>query len=283
MDPNAFAAPEHTSLSTALSSFDTPRTSYTEDWGAGKPDIVQEHADSDGGSIAKMRGPTKREKLRGLTRKTKAKTKKILHIHGEAATDGELNGDAHGVLDNIEADPAFNPGKLMKEKPLTVRGAAEKTTGKLHSIASMVAHPSKNVRNKALRTTADQLANAERPYLSQNAKRELVEAHDELRHAQTRSTLGQGISEEARVVLEEDSRQKIEEIEKHQESLAVAYTTTRHVNRVRVVSKKLVKFPEKEAFVEEDGNGNVVRYLWLKWLGNVNSPDLAVLRAHSGC
>ena len=283
MDRKAFAAPKRTSLITTLSSSDTPRALSSEDGGAGKPVIIQEYADSSDGSIAKMRGPTKREKLRGLRRKTKAKTKKLLHIHGEASTDGELDGDAHGVLDNIEADPAFNPGKLVKEKPFTVRGAAEKTTGKLHSIASTVAHPTKNLKNKALRTTADQLAKAERPFLSQNANRELLEAHEELRRAQNPSTGGHGISEEKRIVLEADSRQKIEEIEKHRESLAVAYTTTRHVHRVRVVPKEHMKFPEKEAFVERDGNGTVVRYLWLRWLGNVSLRDLAVVMAHPGC
>lgn len=290
MDHDAFAAPERTSLVTNLSPSDTPRTSYSEDHVAGKPGIVQEHADSDDESIARMGGPTKREKLRSLTRKTKAKTKKLLHIHGEASTDGELDGNANGALDNIEADPAFNPGKLVKAKPFTVRGAAEKTTGKMHSIASTVAHPTRNTRSKAIRTAADQLAKAERPFLSQNADHELLEAHEELLRAQEPSSIGHGVREEERIGLEEerirweeDSRQRIEEIEKQRESLAVAYTTTRHVHRVRVVPKEHIKLPDKEAYVERDGDGNVVRYLWLQWLGDVSLPDLPVVRAHSDC
>lgn len=281
MDRDAFAAPARTSLMTTWTPLDTPRTSYSEDHGAGKPYIVQEHADSDDGSIAKMRGPSKREKLRGLTRKTKAMTKKLLHIQGESSADRELDGDAYGVLDNIEADPAFNPGKLVKEKPFTVRGAAEKTTGKLHSIASTVAHPTKNLKDRAIRTTADQLAKAERPFLSQNANRELLEAHQDLRRAQNPRSLGHSIPEKERNVLEEDSRRKIEDIEKHRDSLAVAYTTTRHVHRVRVVPKEHMQFPEKDAFVERDGNGNIVGHLWSRWLGNVRRPDLAVVKAHA--
>ncbi|KAI4135255.1 MAG: hypothetical protein LQ347_000826 [Umbilicaria vellea] len=281
MDRDAFVAPARTSLMTTWSPPDTPRTSYSEDRDAGKPYIVQEYAESDDGSIAKMRGPSKREKLRGLTRKTKAKTKKLLHIHGDASADRELDGEAYGVLDNIEADPAFNPGKLVKEKPFTVRGAAEKTTSKLHSIASTVAHPTKNLRDKAIRSTADQLAKAERPFLSQNANRELLEAHQDLRRVQNPRSLGHGIPEKERKILEEISKRKIEDIEKHRDSLAVAYTTTRHVHRVRVIPKEHMQFPEKEAFVERDGNGNIVGHLWLRWLGNVRGPDLAVVKAHA--
>lgn len=227
-----------------------------------------------------MRGPSKRDKLRGLTGKTKAKTKKLLHIHGEASADGELDGDTHGVLANIEADPAFNPGKLVKEKPFTVRGAAEKTTGKLHSIASTVVHPTKSLRNKTMRTMADQLAKAERPFLSHNANGELLEAHEELRRAQDPSSVGHGISEKERIVLEKDSRQKIEDIEKYRESLAVAYTTTRHVHRVRVVPREHRQFPDTEAFVERDNNGDIVRYQSLRWLGHVSLLDVAVVGSH---
>lgn len=280
MDQDAFAAPARPSLITTLSPPDTPRTSHSEDHSADRPYLVQEHAESDDGSIAKMRGPSKREKLRGLTRKTKAKTKKLLHIHGDASADRDPDEDAYGVLDNIEADPAFNPGKLIQEKPFTVRGAAETTTGKLHSIVSAVAHPAKNLRDKAIRTTADQLAKAERPFLSQNANRELLEAHQDLRRAQDPSSVGHDIPEKERIVLEENSRRKIEDIEKHRDSLAVAYTTTRHVHRVRVVPKEHMQFPEKEAFVERDATGNIVGHLWLRWLGNVRRPNLAVVEAH---
>ena len=272
MEPNALAAPKRTSLVVTSSSSDTLRTSCSDDHGSGKPDMVHEHADSSDGSIAKMRGPTKREKLRGLKKRTKAKTKKLLHIHGGAPTDGELDEDEGGVLDNIEADPAFNSGKLVREKPLTVGGAAKKTADTFHSFASAVVNPSKKFKSKATRTAADQLAKAERPFLSQNADRELLAAHEDLRSAQTPSSTSHGISEEKLNALKEESSQMIEELEKHRESLAVAYTTTRHLHRVRVVKTESWKFPERETFIERDSNGVFMRYLWAKWLGYVSLP-----------
>ena len=272
MEPNALDAPKRTSLVVTLSSSDTLRASCSDDHGSGKPDMVQEHADSSDGSIAKIQGPTKRGKLRGLQRRTKAMTKKLLHIHGGAPADGELDEDEDGVLDNIKADPAFNSGKLVKEKPLTVGGAAKKTADTLHSFASTVVHPSEKFKSKATRTAADQLAKAERPFLSQNTDRELLEAHEDLRSAQTASSTSHGISEEKLHALKENSSQKIEELEKHRESLAVAYTTTRHVNRVRVVKREFMKFPERETFIQRDSNGVFMRYLWAKWLGYVSLP-----------
>ncbi|KAL2047929.1 hypothetical protein ABVK25_011198 [Lepraria finkii] len=47
-------------------------------------------------------------------------------------------------------------------------------------------------------------------------------------------------------------------MEVHRESLRAAWTTRRHVRRVRVVPKR---------YVERDDGGNFVRYDWLGWLG----------------
>ncbi|KAI9822581.1 MAG: hypothetical protein M1827_000300 [Pycnora praestabilis] len=209
----------------------------------------------------------KRNRLRELTTRTKVKTKKLLRIDGirdQSDGDGEDDHeDRHEPLDNITGNPAFEPKNLLRKKRVSVGGTADKALGTLQSVASLVAHPKTAVKSKASRTTAGKLSQAEHPYLSQKADLEFLKAHDDLHEAE--SSRG-GTSDDERDPAAEE-RKKLEELEGHRESVRVAWTTSRHIHRARVVPKRHLNIPDSSFFEEKDAHGNFVRYRWGEWLG----------------
>lgn len=223
---------------------------------------------SDDGSIEKMPGPSKRKRLSGLSRRTRAKTRNLFKMDG-AAEDDRSENEGEGPLDDMKRDPAFNSSQLIKKKPFRPGKTADKTLGAIQSIGNAVVHPIKSAKSTATRTTAGQLSKAERPFLSQKADMEFLQAHDNLKRAESTSSSKQGTSDEERESLIGGHRDKIREMEEQREGLRAAWTTSRHVRRVRVVPKRHINFPHNEYFVERDERGEFVRYDWLKWLGYV--------------
>ena len=98
---------------------------------------------------------------------------------------------------------------------------------------------------------------------------EFLQAHDNLKRAESTSSSKQGTSDEERNSLLGGHRDKIREIEEHRESLRAAWTTSRHVRRARVVPKRHINFPNNEYFLKKNERGELVGYDWLKWLGYV--------------
>lgn len=237
------------------------------------PETTQGHelgqtSSSDDGSIDKMPGPSKKERLSGFTRRTKAKTKKFLKLDG-AAVDEMSEHEEEGPLDSIKNDAAFNSSQLMKKKRLRPGKTADKTLGAIQSIGNAVVHPVKSAKRTATRTTAGQLSKAERPFLSQKSDIEFLQAHDNLNRAESTSSSKQGTSDGEQESLIGSHRDKIREMEEHRESLRAAWITSRHVRRVRVVPKRHFIFPDNENFVHRNERQEFVRYDWLKWLGYV--------------
>lgn len=210
---------------------------------------------------------SRRERLSGLTSKTKEKTKKLLRV--DNSLDEQPESDDDDIFDNIEHNAAFNTSALVKQKRLRPGKAADKTLSNIKSLGKAVVHPVDSIKSKATRTTAGQLSKADRPYLSQKADLEYLDAHDNLKRAESTGSSKQGTSDEEQESVIGGHRDKIRELEAHRESLRVAWTTSRHVRRVRVVPKRHINFPENEYFVERNGRGEFARYDWLKWLGYV--------------
>lgn len=225
---------------------------------------------SDDGSTEKIIGTSKRKRLSSLTRRTKEKTKKFFKLDG-AAVDELSKDEEEDLLDNMKNDPAFNSSQLVKKKRFRPGKTVDKTLGAIQSIGNAVVHPIKSAKSTAIRTTAGQLSKAERPFLSQKADREFLQAHDNLKRAESTSSSKQGTSDQEQESLIGGHRDKIGEMEEHRESLRAAWTTSRHVRRVRVVPKRHINFPDNEKFVERDERGGFVNYNWLKWLGYVMS------------
>ena len=223
---------------------------------------------SDDGSLVKMPAMSKRKGFSGLTRRTKATTKNLLRLDG-APEDGRSEEGGEGLLDDMKHDPAFNSSQLIKKKTVRPGKTAHKTLGAIQSIGNAVVHPMQSARSTVTKTTANQLSKAERPFISQKSDVEFLQAHENLNRAESTSPSKQGTSEEEQESLIGGHRDKIREMEENRESLRAAWTTSRHVRRVRVVPKRQINLPDNECFVERDKHGAFVRYDWLKWLGYV--------------
>ena len=220
--------------------------------------------DSDDGSIDKLT-LSKIQRLSGLKSRVKAKTKKLLKIDG-TAVGSDSGDDEHHPLDKIDHDPAFNPSRLSKQKQTSPTVAARKTKDAIKTIGSTIAQPKDAIKGTITRTTAGQLSKTERPYLSKKADLDYLEVHDKLKRMESISSR-KGISDEEQEAIIGIHKDKLREMEAHRESLRAAWTTSRHVRRVRVVPKRHINLPEDEYFVVRDANGVFIHYDWLKWLG----------------
>lgn len=234
--------------------------------------------DSNDESTDELPSPSRRQRLSGLKKRTKAKTKKLLKIDGREVDRQPDEEEDAATLDNIRHDPAFNPSQLQKAKDDYVGGTANKTLRALQSAATSVIHPKNAIKSKATKYTASRISKTQRPYLSQKADLEFLHAHDNLERAESTTSSRQGISDESEGAVISSHRDKIREMEAHRESLHAAWTTGEHVKRVRVVPKRHIDFPDDEFFVDRDGNGDVVRYDWLKWLGYVWASSIRFLK-----
>lgn len=111
---------------------------------------------------------------------------------------------------------------------------------------------------------------AERPYLGPESDLEFLQAHDNLKHAESSRSSEQGTSDDESNAAVRSHKERFHEIEAHRESLCAAWTTSRHVRRVRVVPKRHIGRPQNEDFARRDEHGKLVRYDLLRWLGHVS-------------
>lgn len=228
--------------------------------------IVSEDNSTSGPEVHK-----KRKQLKSFTKKTKERTKKVFHVNDQVTSDNDPDVEGIKIIEN---DPAFDPGVLWKQQEKSPE-ATGKTHEKLHSVAATILHPKQSMKNKATKVAAGKLSSAERPYLSRNADLEFLNAHKEMNQAgSSESSLFNKSADEANATVH-DYRSKVAELEAHRESLRVAWMTSRHMNRVQVISKPRILYPDTVKFYANHGNGSHHKFDWLNWLGHVRSPDLA--------
>ena len=242
------------------------RTSDASHLNVSKTNAEEGTSSSDDGSMENIPSPTTRQRLSSLAGRIKAKTKKLSSLGGVDA-DEQSQDNQEDPLRILKTDPAFNSSQLIKKRRYRPAKSADQMLGAIQSLGSAVVHPVKTAKSTATRTTASQLSKAERPFLSQKADIEFLQAHDNLKRAESTSSSTRGTSDEDQNSLVDGHRDRVRGMEEHRESLRAAWTTSRHV--VRVVSQRHIIFPNNEYFVERDDRGVFVRYKWLEWLGYV--------------
>lgn len=217
-------------------------------------------------------------KLTVIPIKIEAKTKQILHVNDRREDKEPVKTEALSLIEN---DPAFRPRKLIEsqketdkkqEKPSDQPSASSNVSGgKLRSIANAIKHPKESIKKKATKKTAAKLSSTQRPYISESADLDLLNAHNEACSAQEASSSQNVLSSSDGQTerYDEDYWRKFNEMKAHRESLHVAWTTSRHVNRVRVVPKRQIEYPDPKDYSERDGQGHLVSFDILKWLGHV--------------
>ncbi|KAJ9265485.1 hypothetical protein DTO212C5_6678 [Paecilomyces variotii] len=207
----------------------------------------------------------------------------------------------------LKTDPAFNPnevahGRLPGAPKVTtpgLRGSSNRIGNSAKRKVAAIAHPKRAAKQRFQSKTAVKLSKATRPYISKESDREYLEAHDELFKAEADRKQGKEERERRRsggswVSLNQDEcrkseidgtetgsvregnactiqRRKLEKLEAHRESLAIAWITGRHIKRVRVAPTHVVGYPrwDDEEFLEKDEAGNVVRFKWERYIGKL--------------
>lgn len=211
----------------------------------------------------------KTHRLSGLTCRTKEKTRRLFKSK-DATQEGDSDDEKTRISTDIDRDPAFNPSQLAKEKRFNSTSATNKTLGTIQSIGKGILHPKDAIKSKATKTTASQLSKPQRPFLSQEADLNFLQVHENLKQAESTDSSRRSTSDEELDSIVSTYKGRIKEMEAHRESLSVAWTTSRHVRRVRVVPKRHIEFPKKEYFLDRDKEDVLMRYKWLQWLGYVS-------------
>ncbi len=234
---------------------------------------------SEGKSIRKIGAPSRRDRLRDLTSRTKTRARKLFKLERlQGFNDGNRLHE-NGLHHAVDGDPAFNPSMLVNEDRSDAPGAKGKAGGILRTVGDTVANPVEAIKSKATRATAGKLSQAERPYLSPKADLRLLEAHTNLGEAESSRPSRLDNTEYKQSIAEDKFRGKVEKLEAHRESLRVAWITSRHVDRVRVVPRQYMNFPDRESFAERDLEGAAVRYRWENWIGHVSTAQQSLLKS----
>ena len=210
-----------------------------------------------------------------LKTKVASKTKALLERNVERFMNVDSRQNDQSV-ENTKDDAAFHPRSAKEHQLAHVKRNSPMDKVKIAVEASVnaVAHPRKSAHEKFKRVAAGKISSIQKPYTLPTTGAELLEAHDACSHSEG-SHSEEGVSDSealeedlARKEVREKQKARLQKLEEQRESMRVAWTT-RHIDRVRVVPKEHIKFPDRTDFIERDDTGNIVRYDWKSWLGHV--------------
>lgn len=184
---------------------------------------------------------------------------------------------------------------------------AKRTT---KGLARSVLHPRRSIIQHYQGKTAKGLSKATRPYLTPQADREFLAEYDALFDAEYSQATGNGHSqqrtnesiftnglvggnssgEEYQINENQNNglpamnfkgsyevqRKKVELLEAHRQSLAVAWITSRYIKRVRLAPSPKARFPKlrDEILFERHGKNGEARFRWEKYIGEVWTQPL---------
>ncbi|KAH0070022.1 hypothetical protein KCU82_g17308, partial [Aureobasidium melanogenum] len=203
------------------------------------------------------RSSSTKERVKSLGRGTKAKTKNLLHLNKHTLTPEEeaTKGQEDDPYEEIRHDPAFDPSQLVSQKPsLSTRIAGGFSNG-----VKIIVHP----QDAAKKLAASKAAIKDRPYLSEEADKEFLDAHDSLSKAKTSASRSNGSADQEAV---DDQRERVERIEGLRQSRKVAWTSSRHFRRAIVFPKREFSPPPKEDYTYVNTQTGERRVNWLAWL-----------------
>ncbi|KAI5204423.1 hypothetical protein E4T39_03498 [Aureobasidium subglaciale] len=207
-----------------------------------------------------QRANSTKERVKSLERETKARTKNLLHLNKHTLTPEEeatehLDGRDDDPYKDIRRDPAFDPSQLVSQKPsLSSRIAGGFTNG-----VKIVVHP----KDAAKQIAASKAAIRDRPYLSEEADKEFLDAHESLSRARTSASRTNTSGDHEAV---DDQLERVQRIEALRQSRKVAWTSSRHFRRAVVFPKREFPTPAKEDFTYIDSKTGERRVRYLAWL-----------------
>lgn len=219
-----------------------------------------------------------RHEPNGLRSKAKKKAKRLIKIAegSSLSEDNEEDQFLDAVVEEINQSAAFDADKVLNASGLGNVSRKQRTKNILQGTAGAITHPIASIKSKATRKTAEKLAKS-RPYLSNQADLDFLEAHDNLNQAKdAQNTSDDEDAMEDNLNNINHYEKKFHTIERSREEMRVAWVTGRHVHRVRVVDKIPPPFPSDEYFERPNDQGST-EFKWGKWIGYVSMHPLKSL------
>ena len=218
---------------------------------------------------------TKTNTLKTVKAKATTKAKNILEKNlSKLLEKDDRHRDAS--VGNTEDDTAFHPHRIKEHQLKHVQsdGPIDKAKVAIERSGNTLMHPRRSIRDKVKRVAAGKISTVQKPHSLPTTGAELLDAYDAYSQSEG-SRSSEDVSEAEASDLGFKGKQnrlrnkaRLQKLEAQRESMRVA-STTRHIDRVRVVPKEHIKFPEREAFIERDDQDQVKRYKWHSWLGHV--------------
>ncbi|KAF4555156.1 Hypothetical protein D9617_3g022280 [Elsinoe fawcettii] len=172
----------------------------------------------------------------------KHKSKRLLHALNPKQASGETSEvDQDDPAQELLNNTAFDPSQLVAEQKRAVGGKSDKILGTALAAGKAIANPKSAFKRKAVSSVAVK----DRPYLSQQADADYVDAHVDLDNAQASS---QATSDEDDNTHVDATKSRLEQLEDARDARKVAWTTSRHVMRVAVVANQSPPPPDPEDF-----------------------------------
>jgi hypothetical protein len=208
-------------------------------------------------------------KLHNLTKKTKARSKKLLNLD-QSGDHNENLSPAETARNDLKNSPAFNPSRFLHQPESTVVGVVEKVVDVLQGTAQTLVHPKKAAQSHITKTAAGKLAKG-RPHLSKQVDIEFLDAHGDLEDAQSSACVSNDEETTARKEKKvDDCNGLVRELDEKRLSMRVAWITDRHLRRVKVLEPKPGRFPDDKFFEAKDEYGET-EYQWGKWVAHVSN------------
>ncbi|KAK0326742.1 hypothetical protein LTR82_002585 [Friedmanniomyces endolithicus] len=200
------------------------------------------------------------------------KLRNSISHHDHSKPDAvSLDSDGN-ALPEITDNIAFNAGARDPEPSVS---KTEKVREKLKLVKHAVAHPHQAAKQRGQKQLLKTAVQIERPWLSGDRKAadaELFEAYDELeehrRHDSHHDAANSNKPPGAGSSALQNAESRVEAIEEKRTELEVVWHLSRYVRRARVVRRPLA-WPPVERYREVGEDGEVERFLWLKWVGHI--------------
>lgn len=218
-------------------------------------------------SADEIQSPSITDKAKGLTRRTKEKTRRLLHF-GPPEVESTTDSDS-ALEDDIFQDAAFNPAKVLRKETNEPQAGQEASTkANIKSFINATIHPKRQIRSDTTRRVAGKISSVHGNIISNDDDRELLDAHHALAQAESHVSFASSEYDEAENSDLEVARERLLQVQDRRESLQAAWILSRHVTRVRVVHSEIPK-PQYNDFRLPENENQPPRIAWERYLAKL--------------
>lgn len=225
--------------------------------------LANQNSDSEGSEAdyedAVTQPSSKRQRLKNLGSTIKDAPKRTL-LRMDILSNKDDQMDADGAdIEGITDNPAFNTGKVFRKEREGPTGKAARAVDSVKSATRAVTHPRQHGKEKAAR----RMQPSQHPFLTAEADRELLQAHDDISISQDSSQETGGADDTLA------QRDRLAAVEKERNAMRNAWITSRHVKRARAVTTGQMQRPRLADYRTLDGDGNQHHVDWGRYIAHM--------------